>query len=282
LDFQRFIEPELRLASEKGKKIVCSRSLQPAEREAVSDLEMTCVAYSAYNQAINRNDRIQDIRTPVIYVMSSADFCNQFYLETALNAELQKRQYETLLISSQKENTALGGYSVPSFMFGSEYTENEKVIAFNHYIRYLEAKHLPEVIIIGIPGAAMPYDYRYSSDFGILAYEISEAAKPDFAVLSSLCMPYSEDYFKDIEESLRGRLGIQVDVHTFSLYAHDFYEPSFEKCLAYLSVDEVYAKEMMERAGYENLLDMNNKDGVAAAVDRVIDKLSGGLGQLVT
>ena len=282
LDFKRFIEPAIRLASEKGKRIICSRDLSAEEKLLLSNVEVTCIEYSSFTPTIGRDARVQEIRTPVVYVMSSTECCNQFFIETALCAELRRRDYGTLLISSQKEGVVFGGYTIPDFMFHGEYDENEKVLALNHYIRHLEAKHQPEVIVIGIPGVAMPYHYQYSSDFGILAFEISEAVKPDFSVLSSPCMSYNTDFFKGIEKSLCNRLGVVIDIHSLSPYALDcFNEPSFEKCLGYLSVDNLYVQEMIKRIEYDNLFDLNSMDGVAFAIDRLIDKLSGGVGSLI-
>ena len=214
--------------------------------------------------------------------MSSTEYCNQFYIETTVCVELRNRGYETLLISSQKESIALGEYSIPNIMFSSKYNENEKVLALNHYVRHLEMKHHPDIIVIGVPGAAMPYHYQYSSDFGILAYEFSEAIKPDFAILSSPCMSYDLDFFKSVEDGLHGRLGIFVDVHSLSPYALDFTGFSKEKCLAYLSLNDLYVQESIEQIKYNKLLNLNNINGVSSAVDRLIDKLSNNIGSLIT
>lgn len=282
LDFKMFIEPAIRLASEKGKRIVCSRSLSEREKELIRDIEVVYIEYSSGESIIERTDRVQEIKTPIIFVASITEFCNQFYIETALCAELRNRDYETLLISSRKESIAFGGHSIPDFMFHGEYNENKKVLSLNHYIRHLEIEHRPEIIVVGIPGVAMPYDYQYSSDFGIIAYEISEAAKPDFVVLASPCMPYDMNFFKGVEESLHGRLGVFIDIHSLAPYALDLSESSVNKRLSYLSVDDYYVQKIIEQISYVNLLNLNHMQGISSAADKFVDKLSGGLGALVT
>ena len=282
LDFKQFIEPYIRLAYEKNKRIVCSRALSRSEKESLSDIEVGFVAHTLSSPVINRDSRVQEIRTPVIFVMSSTEHCNQFFVETAFCADLRNRGYEPLLISSRKEGSVFGQCTMPSFMFDCIYTENEKVIALNHHIRRLEIERQPEVIIIGVPGAAIPYDYKYSSDFGIIAYEISEAIKPDFAILASPCMQYDMKFFEGIEKSVLGRLGVSVDIHTLAPYALDFTEVSFEKGLGYLSVDDDYVQDMTEKIDHSNLLNLNLMNGISAAVDRIIDKLSCSAASLVT
>jgi uncharacterized protein len=232
--------------------------------------------------SFSRDARIHEVRTPVVFVLSSTENCNQSYIESALCSELRNREYDVLLISEQKDSVVLGQYPIPDFMFQGTYSENEKIIALNRYIWGLERKHQPEIIVISIPGAAMPYDVRHSSDFGVLAYEFSEAVPPDFAVLSSPCMPYEIGYFKGVEKSLHGRLGITIDIHSLSPYVLDYAEISFEKSLCYLSVDDEYVREMIKRIGYDNLLNLNHKVGISAAVDHLIDKLSGGVGSIIT
>jgi peptide maturation system protein (TIGR04066 family) len=282
LDFNEYIKPAIRMASQKGKHVVCSKKLSEEEKMALADIEITFIENLQTKPTISRNDRVQEIRTPIIYVLSSTEFCNQFYIETALCSELRERGYDTLLISSRKEGIAFGEYAIPAFMFCSDYSENEKVVAMNFYVRHLEMKHQPEVIIIGVPGAAAPYDRRYSSDFGIIAYEMSEAAKPDFTILSSPCTLSDVSFFEGADKELQGRLGVAVDAHSFAPYALDIADSSNDKSLGYLSVDDYYIEETIKRAGYRNLFNLNNMQGISAVIDRVVDKFTGGVGLLIT
>lgn len=274
LDFYHYIEPKIKLAKLKGKRIICSRNLTTPEKTFLSGIKIEFFDYSTFKPKICYEHRVREIRSPVIFVMTSNEFCNQFYIETALYAELSNRGYEVLYISSRKECAAFGGQAVPRFIFSGTFTENEKVLAMNHYIYHLEMIHQPDIIIIGVPGSAMTYNHQYSTDFGIIAYEISEAVRPDFAILSSLCRPYDIDYFKGIEDSLLGRLGVRIDVHSLSPYAPDFNNPFGEKKLSYLSLDDAYVRGMIEQTAYNNLLNLNEMDGISTAVDRLVDKLS--------
>ena len=282
LEFHRFIEPSFRLATDKGKRIVCSRDLSTEEKALVSKYDFIYVEYSSFKPKVSLDDRVQEVRTPVIYVMSSTENCNQFYIESAICAELRDRGYEALLISSRKESAAFGQYSIPNFMFNKDCSENEKVVALNYYIRYLEMKNNPEVIVIGVPGAAIPYSSNYSSDFGILAYEFSEAVKPDYTILSSPCMPYDIGYYEGIEETIHSRLGVRIDTHSLSRFALDFNDPSGKKSIGYLSVGECYIRDMIKQIKYNKLFDLSNKCGITSEVDRLISKLSNAATSIIT
>ena len=282
LDFTQFIEPAIRLASKKSKRIICSKKISAEERKFLSNIDVIYNELSSFEPEITVENRIQEIRTPVVFVMSNAEFCNQFFIETALCTELRNRNYNALLISSCKESIVFGDYSIPDFIFQNKYSENEKVLAINQFIRHLEMKHQPEVIIIGVCGVAMPFDHRYSNDFGIIAYELSESVKSDFTILVSPCMQYDQVYFKGIEKTLQGRLGVTVDIHSLAPYAIDFNETHINKCISYLSVDDNFVRDTIDRIGYKNLLNLNEQDGISIAVDRLIDKLSGNTSSLFT
>jgi|GEM_PF-2606704 len=282
LDFVQFVKPAIQFACNKGKRIVCSKYLSVSEKESLSDVRIFYIEYSTQLFTVSNDDRLREIRTPILYAMSTTEFCNQFYIETAICAELYNRNYKVVLISSRKESVAFGQHSMPNFIFTNDYNENKKVIAMNRYIYNLEKEYNPDIIVIGVPGIAIPFDYRYSSDFGIIAYELSEAVKADFAVLSSLCMPYDVEYFKSVEKSFIGRLGIDIDVHSLSPYALDSNEASYEKKLSYLSVDDSYVCQTIENISYDKIINLNNQNGISFAVDRLINKLSGGLASIIT
>ena len=280
IDFKEFIKPVIHLAASKNKRVICSRSLAKNEKELISNIEINYIKHSSIKPLVKSSDRIYEIETPIIYVMSSTDFCNQLYIETALCAELQNRGYNALLLSSRKEFSAFGGHTIPDFMFLNELSENEKVIAINHYIHQLEIKLRPEVIIIGIPGAAMPFNPIRSSDFGLLANEISEAVKPDFAILSSPCLLYDDAFFKRVEDSLYGRLGVSIDVHSLSLYALDILAEKND--LSFISVDNSFVDNIIKQIGYKNLINMNDIAGISDTVDRLIIKFSNETSSLIT
>jgi peptide maturation system protein (TIGR04066 family) len=282
LEFTQFILPVFLSASEKRKKIVCFRCLSIEEEAVLKDLDVCYVTRSTPTITLTPESRVQEIRTPVVYVLSSTENNNQLYIETALSDELRGREYKTLLVSSSKACVVFGDHSIPDFIFCNRYSENEKVLAMNQVIRCLEATHQPDIFVIGIPGAALPNDYRYSTDFGILAYELSEAVRPDFAVLSSPCMLYDTDFFKGIEESLLGRLGVSIDIHSLSPYALDYAGITNEKRIGYLSLDDAYVQNTINQIAYNTLLNLNRRDGISLAVDRLINKLSGGAGALIT
>lgn len=271
-DFNNVIKPAIQLAVKQGKRVICSKILDESERELISGYSVFYIQHTQFSHDVSIDDRVQEVRTPVVYVMSSTEYCNQLFIETALTFNLRNRGYNVLFISSLKESVAFNEYTIPDFMYSERCSENRKILSLNRYVCHLEMKHHPDLIVMGIPGVAMSYDYRFASDFGIIAYEISEAVKPDFAILSSPSLSYEMHDFNRIEEALFGRLGVSVNIHTLSYNALDFF--TNEMSLSYLTVDEAYTNEIIARIGYKKLLNLNEEAGITLASDRVINFFS--------
>jgi hypothetical protein len=81
---------------------------------------------------------------------------------------------------------------------------------------------------------------------------------------------------------LKGRLGVSIDVHTLSPYALDLSDTTYDKALGFLSIDDALVTEMIQQIAHEKLLNLNHMDGITAAADRLVDKLSGGTGSIIT
>ena len=52
----------------------------------------------------------------------------------------------------------------------SEYTEREKIIGFNKYVKMLYMLERPDVLVIGVPGGAFSFDEYFDNNFGITNY----------------------------------------------------------------------------------------------------------------
>ena len=51
---------------------------------------------------------------------------------------LNKLDYNVCVVSSRKNMEIVGLHSFPTFMYGNQIDESEKIIGFNHYIKGLE------------------------------------------------------------------------------------------------------------------------------------------------
>lgn len=150
-----------------------------------------------------------DLTTPVVFVMGLSSGLNKFASQVYLYNYFKVQGYKPLLISS-REYGALGGcLSIPDFMF-APMDEIKKVNLFKNYVKKLEISYNPDVFIIGIPGGLIPLDSKTTNQFGITAFEISRAIKPDATLLCVYTEEFSEEYWKNISAICKYRFSSEI------------------------------------------------------------------------
>lgn len=224
LDYESYIWPKMRIAINLGKHIICTMKL---DKTKYSQLKYECerkgVHLFMYNNLnsfdedkfINTHNFLNDIKVPVIFVCGNGERTNKFHIQLSLRRKLHAEGYRVAQIGSRNYCEILGFHSFPSFMYSGRLTETEKILSFNHFVKQLEISEKPEVIVIGIPGGIMPFNNILTNHFGIFAYEISQAVKPDAAIFSVLYENYKPYFFDLMSETVKYKLGI--DISCFNL-----------------------------------------------------------------
>jgi peptide maturation system protein (TIGR04066 family) len=156
--------------------------------------------------------------TPVITVFGISGMTQKFELQLYLRSQFLNRGYKVSQIGSKSLCETMGFYSIPAFIFSSKYTEIEKVLKLNAFIKEIEERENPDVIIIGIPDGIMPLTQKHHFNFGIPAYEICCAVNPDFTILSLFDGMYNDEFFEEMTRLFKYRFNIDLDVFITSHY----------------------------------------------------------------
>ena len=218
VDAANLIFPQM-LQMAKARKHILSAVELPAELE--TQLIESCgqhgVDYRSYlptrsTWSIHSTDQsVIKVNTPVIFVMGLSGRCNKFQIQLSLRDSLLKEGYRVSQIGSRNYCDCLGFHSMPGFMVEPGYTETEKILRFNRFVIDLEKDEQPDVILIGIPGGIAMMNHKLPNHFGILAYEISQAVRPDAVILSTFYDTYTPEYFERIRQLVRYRNGFEID-----------------------------------------------------------------------
>ncbi|MBU3107437.1 TIGR04066 family peptide maturation system protein [Clostridium gasigenes] len=219
IDLERFIYPKIIKAAENSKNIICTIKL---EDEMVNKISNICnennkyfkyFIYTCDSIMSIPTEQIYQINTPVIFVIGLSERTHKFEIQLNIRENLKEMGYKVSQVGTRHYCELMGFHSFPKFMCSKSITESEKVTLFNHYIKNIEAKEQPDVIVIGIPGGTMPYNYEFTNRFGILAYQVSQAVKPDGVVLSTLYNKFSSDFFELISKSHKYKFGCSIDCY---------------------------------------------------------------------
>ncbi len=163
------------------------------------------------NSIENFKSSILNIDTPIITVMGMLPNIQKFDIQLYLRKYFLDAGYNVLQIGSNTDCELLGFYSMPDFMYDSNFNETTKILKFNRFVQILERVHKPDIIIIGIPNAILPYSKNSNFNFGIEAYEILNAIQSDYNILSLPNGEYNDDYYKDIENLCKYRYNTSLD-----------------------------------------------------------------------
>ena len=192
---------------------------------------------------VENDKQLKDIHTPVIAVASMGECCNKFELQIFLKRYLDRREYNVCAVSSRRNTEIVGMHSFPSFMYGNQMNEVEKIVAFNHYIKKLEVEEKPDIILIGIPGSIMPVSEKHSEFFGIFAFEVFNAIKCDMLLFGVQNNIYSNEYFEELKKLCQYRYQSDIDAIIVSNHSYDSLSLQTEGSLKYLLFDDAEVKK---------------------------------------
>lgn len=218
-------------------------------------------------------DRTYDIDTPIVVVAGMGQNTDKLAVQLILKQKFQEKGYVSTIIASRRDGDWDGVYSMPNFVFDRSVGEAEKIIKLNHYVKQIEGKDRPDLFIVGVPGAVLPFDGIDHNEFGILAYQISFALPCDAAVL---CMPYSsfEGDYGRLTKDMENRFGFNIaGIHVAAsvIDSQEFYD---EMKLSYVSIDQKVVDKKLSEINEDTVWNVLNAQGAERAVLRLIDILS--------
>lgn len=255
LDFKKYILPKILVAASENKKVYLSRELSQSERKLLQDSVPENLIENFYGEEnLNLNpvisEKLSEFDTPIVFVLGSCERTSKFEIQLSIREELLRAGYCVSQVGSRHNCELLGFHSMPRFMWDLSLPDDKKIIFFNHYIKNIELREKPDIIVIGIPGGVMPINNRFTNHFGLKAFEISQAAMPDYVIFSSTYEDYKEDYFDNIGTSIKNRLGYHIDVHIVSNGKIDWADSVEVGYISYLTLDHRFVSSKLLK--YEN------------------------------
>jgi peptide maturation system protein (TIGR04066 family) len=89
----------------------------------------------------------------------------------------------------------------------------------------------------------MSIDNEFVNNFGIMAYEISQAVKPDAAVFGSLYEDYKPEFFEMLSTSAKYKFGFEIDCFNLANIKLDWESSKAEKIMLYATLDSKFIDE---------------------------------------
>lgn len=216
---------------------------------------------------------LEVINIPLIVTAGLYDDNTEMQVELSLYEMLHKTNLKVVYIGSQRYGKVLGMYEFPDFMFENKYANSEKILLFNQYIKEIENKKKPDLIIIGVPGGVSSYSREKVGDFGILFDLVSISVSTDIFVLS---VPYEDYNIYDIQ-NLRKYVWERYKIHTdfFNIVPkkvnNNITNPS--EGLSYLTINNNKVVGKIEELDSKNIFCLKIKSERNKLTKQIIDRL---------
>lgn len=210
----------------------------------------------------------QLITVPVIFVAGVTPYTEKFQVQLALRKKLRENNYQVSQIGSKRYSRLFGFHPYPAFM-NSSMDNEQKIISFQKYVKYIGAKEHPDLILVGIPGGIMAVNKKHHFDFGVTAYMISQAVDPDYVIMNMLySKSHTEEELEEIKQVCRYRLNFEIDCFHLS---NTLLDPS---SLAFDSIKFIKLGKREYENKVDDLYDFLNPDDMDKAYENMIAKLS--------
>lgn len=210
----------------------------------------------------------QQITVPIIFVAGVTPYTEKFQVQIALRKKLQENDYQVSQIGSKRYSRLFGFHSYPDFWYGSMNNE-QKIVSFQKYVKYIAAKEHPDLILIGIPGGIMAVNKKHHFDFGVTAYMISRAVDADYVIINMLySKSYTEEALEEIRQACRYRFNFEIDSFHLSNTLLDPTSLVYDR----LKFIKLGKREYEKRV--DELYDFLNPNDMDRAFENMITKLS--------
>jgi len=152
----------------------------------------------------------QKFDVPVVLVFGEGPQTDKFEVQLGLRDELLKKDYQITQIASRNYAEIFGFHSFPDFMHSKEFSETEKILKFNGYLKILEKNENPDLIIVSVPGGMVPITEDVHNNFGILLLEVATAIQPDFVINTLYNFKYINEFYPQKARYNQGKLNAEL------------------------------------------------------------------------
>jgi peptide maturation system protein (TIGR04066 family) len=204
-------------------------------------------------------------------IAGAGENCNKFELELLIANKLKEIGYKVSIVTSRSHVNCLGVHSFPTFMFQSLKDENEKIIAYNNYIKYLSEIDKPDIFVLGVPGGILPITRRQPEHFGIFAFEVFNSVKPDYMIFNLYNADVERKYLSEMKMLMKYRFDVDIDAFYISNYIQDGLSLNTFMPIKYIRQEQQDVEEKWEKFG-EGIY---YKSKITLLVENLIQTLNG-------
>ncbi|MBE6011397.1 MAG: TIGR04066 family peptide maturation system protein [Lachnospiraceae bacterium] len=271
---------EIDQAVNQKKKIILSKDIEKYIKSNEDFPEFTYRSLGSDTKyQFDKRAKMGRINTPIVFILGLGQYCNKFEILLTFKKYLEQMGYKPLCISGNPYSELFGIRSIPEFMFANEVSDTEKITNLNNYFRNWEQEEEPDIFLVSVPDAILPFNMDYHNNFGTLPFIFANALNPDIEILSVYSAVYSDYYYCNMKNICKYRLN--CDSVYFHMAGSELkYEPLISREEPKVSIVQMknVMKKLEDKTARKyrvfNVMDENSANNI---YDRIIEELSNNL-----
>lgn len=281
LNFENEIFPIITKAISLNKRILCN-FLMPDEywQRIASYDNIIAPNRLIYLQRPNPlpevigNTAIYEFETPIVFISGLNERTDKLFSLLSIRRHLSDIGYKTSCIISNGCGELINAHSYPSYMF-EPINEAQKIVLLNEYIKSIEQEERPDIILISIPGAAMPYNFKNTNYFGVQNFLVGKAAPPDVVVCCVNYAEISDEYINSVVQYYETRFACRVLGIIMNNISYDTYL-TLSPELEFSSVQPEIVDNALKKIRISNLALISKFDnkGIRDLADKIVSFFS--------
>lgn len=160
----------------------------------------------------------QVIETPIVSVAGVVPITQKYQIQLNLLSNFSKDGYKVTLIGTGFLNELIGAYSVDNILFCRNLPEIHKIYFFNSFLKEIEKRDKPDVIIIDIEDSLLPLSEKHSFNYGIYASELYSAFSPDISIIALMNGIYNDEFFEEFGKLCKFKYNFEASAYFVSRY----------------------------------------------------------------
>lgn len=216
VEIENFFESvinDIKKAIKLKKNIICLQKLDPLVKDELNmfaDFHKVIFTYYDYVKIDYHElykEKLKNIDIPVIMNYSMLENSMKFNTQLILKKIFENEEYRISQIGTKHYSGFFNIHPYPDFMFNTNISDRDKILCFNTYINDIIKKEKSDLCIIGVPGEIMPFNNAYNFNFGIMAYLVSCAVKPDYTILNTHYLKLNDEYINNLKGIFKYKFG---------------------------------------------------------------------------
>ena len=280
LDFNTRILSIIKYAVGLGVKIFYTRPIEENEKNILAKVipdEQWIGQEHTRNIPINTlNKEIFDIDTPVLFVLGLSKSINSLKQLLDLKKQFMEEGYKVALCSDEKEAQIFEGAYWLNMLSETESkgrNQVDKIILLNHYLKQIEVNENFDLIIIGILKGTTSFGRKIVEDFGVNAYSVSKAVRPDCTVLNVFYGNYGRDSLEILGEETANVIGSSIDFYNIVNKVIKLEDSESQHQICTLEVDDSLVLDKIKELNMNNIYCSSQKNELKKLANSIIEKL---------